>query len=73
MLFHGDDSVNATRDDAAILIINSFSIFSLFGRNSKGTADCFVYWEAIAGRGGFSGRSAVAMVRRSALQSWNTA
>ncbi len=56
-----------------VLIINSFSIFSLLERIFNGTADCFVCGEAVAGQGGFSGRSAVVMVRRSALQSWNTA
>ena len=64
---------NLVRALAAILIINSFSIFSLPGRISNGTAGCFVSGEAVAGQGGFSGSSAVAMVRRSALQSWNTA
>gem|GEM_PF-2742835 len=56
-----------------ILIISSISIFSLPGRISKGTADCFVCGEAVVGQSGFSGRSAVAMARRIALQSWNTA
>ena len=39
-----------------VLIINSNSIFSLPGRISKGTADCFVCGEAVVGQGGFFGK-----------------
>ncbi len=44
----------ASSRPSVILIINSFSIFSLPERISNGTADCFVCGEAVVGQGGES-------------------
>ncbi|MCY4459402.1 MAG: hypothetical protein OXC26_03220, partial [Albidovulum sp.] len=61
-LQHRHIHFNTFSSSPVILIINSFSIFSLLERIFNGTADCFVCGEAVAGQGGFSGRSAVVMV-----------